>query len=273
MGYLAVIIIIGYILYAFLKGQFSNGDNVRIIDTNYAIAVLENRVKYDYYLEVARVAEYLAKIRDPRGVVPLCNYFRTSHNFESEVIDALGKIGDDRAYDTLAEIFEQKDRPWVRGSILIAMGRIGSRRCQNFLLAQAKVECSEPLLIGLMHIDGDAAVDAILYVIQQYKSRSIGGIQSDYSLVEPACLILGAIGAKGNQRCLPILRDFFEHDPSPDVRSAAALGIMWLDPPSRNDPRIIKARRYDAFFTRHYEDEDGNLGRSEEDRFLDRIKE
>ncbi|MHC5083802.1 MAG: HEAT repeat domain-containing protein, partial [Planctomycetota bacterium] len=184
---------------------------------------LMTALQADSIIEQKNAVRGLAKLRDKRSVPMLCKLLqedRIKNGLKSDVIEALGEIGDPDAYDTIV-IFLKQSSVFTKKSAVVALGKLGdSRACEPlYKLMVSDMTVRRQAADALKNIGG---YDAVFYLNKAATSDdTFVKNQADRTLIE--------LGPKHGLEPLLELLD----DPDPQIQKAAARALIRL-----NDPTI-----------------------------------
>jgi HEAT repeat protein len=198
------------------------------------IAIAEKECESPY---IGRVRDEIilafARLRDPRAIPILLKVLESNrlhyNRYETNVIDALGEIGDEQAVPSLIRIANDKNTDrYTRYEAIEALGKIGGLEARDALVQILQTEADESAVKALGEIGDPQTIGVIISVLKRQDlsySRRISAAE--------------ALGKIGNPEAVPyLIVALTDHYPEVSWKSAVALGQIFSKQP---DPEKVKA--------------------------------
>jgi HEAT repeat protein len=123
----------------------------------------------------------IASVKDPEAVLPLCEMLKSrgrEDKLRPTLIWLLGELGDIRAEDVLMEAFNEEENEGIKNQIIVALGKIKSRKAVEPLISllnneKTPIERKEIIIESLGNIGDERAVEEIA----KYLNTVEGGLR------------------------------------------------------------------------------------------------
>jgi HEAT repeat protein len=123
----------------------------------------------------------IASVKDPEAVLPLCEMLKSKgkeDKLRPALIYLLGELGDIRAEDVLMEAFNEEENEGIKNQIIVALGKIKSRKAVEPLISllnneKTPIERKEIIIESLGNIGDERAVEEIA----KYLNTVEGGLR------------------------------------------------------------------------------------------------
>ncbi len=179
-----------------------------------------------------RVAAMMAlgEMRENDAVDPILRILNRDYPLaKASAAIALGKIGDERAVETLKKEMKDGDGEYVRSSSAIALGKIGDENSVPYLidrLRDQKIRVRSSAILALGEIGNETTVKPLIEILETGKDsagQNKNSMNANTDVRKSAILALGEIGSTDATEILTsILTDKEE---ALEVRTAAAAAL------------------------------------------------
>lgn len=190
-----------------------------------------------------RVAAMMAlgEMKEKAAVDPILGILTRDYPLaKASAAVALGKIGDERAVESLKKEMKDGDSEYVKSSSAIALGRIGKESSVPYLidrLRDQKVRVRSSAALALGEIGNETAVGPLIQVLETGKDsegQKKNSMNANSDVRKSAVLALGEIGStEATETLIGILTDKGE---ALEVRTDAASALGNI-----KDPKAVEA--------------------------------